>query len=234
MPRSRRMPLRRRRHIFHAVVDNFHGPAGFDREQRRMARDHGRVLFFSAECAARLHLHDANLVLGKAAQRHQRLVNVVRALQRTPDGDSIFRIERGDDAVVFDVQLLLRAGEVLALDDVRRFFPDGVYVPLLNQIALEGVVGAPDDCGSLLAFFDRMNRVERLIFDRNGIDSLSKLVTVCMGQKKNRLFGVIDFLSGEARLIVQNQRDAVLPWNVFAKEIFLIIPRATLLRTVAP
>ena len=80
-------------------------------------------------------------------------MNVVWALQRAPNGDSILGVERCDDSVVFDVQLLLRAGEVLALDDVRRIFPNSVCVSLFNQVALKGIVRAPDDCRSSLAFF---------------------------------------------------------------------------------
>ena len=118
-----------------------------------MTSDHGRILFLSTERASGFHLHDANFVFGKAAQRHQRFVNVVRALQRAPDGDATFRVECRDDSVVLDVQLLLRAGEILALDDVRRFGAGGVHVALFNQVTLEDIVGAPDDCGSSLAFF---------------------------------------------------------------------------------
>ena len=38
--RARRMALRRGGHVFHAVVDNFHGASGFHRQQRGVARDH--------------------------------------------------------------------------------------------------------------------------------------------------------------------------------------------------
>jgi len=78
-------------------------------------------------------------------------MNVIRTLQRAPDGDSVFRVECRDDSIVFDVQLFLRAGEVLALDDVRSFFPNGVYVALFNQVALKSIVCAQMivDCCSL-------------------------------------------------------------------------------------
>ena len=38
--RARRMALRRGGHVFHTVVDNFHGASGFHRQQRGVARDH--------------------------------------------------------------------------------------------------------------------------------------------------------------------------------------------------
>ena len=62
VPRARRMPLRRRHHVFRAVVDELHRPAGLPREQRRVRRDQRRVLFLAAESAAGLHLDDAHLV----------------------------------------------------------------------------------------------------------------------------------------------------------------------------
>ena len=38
-----------------------------------------------------------------------------------------------------------------------------------------------------------------------------------MCQKQNRLFGVIHGFGGEARLVIQNQRDAILSWNIFRR-----------------
>jgi hypothetical protein len=187
-------------------------------------RDHGRVFFLSSERASGFHLHNANLVFGKAAQRHQRLMNVVRALQRAPHSNSIFGVERRDRSVIFDVQLLLRAGKVLALDDVRRFLPDGVHVTLFNQEGLESIVAAPDDCGLLLAFFHGVHGGKRLVLDGNRVYCLAKLVTVCMGQKQNRFFGMIHGFGGEAGLVVQDQGDAVFPRNVFGRYEYKIVP----------
>ncbi len=148
------MAFRRSDHVFHAVVDNFHGASGFHCQQRGMRRDHGRVFFFSAERSAGFHLHDAHFFFGQRKKGHQGLVHVVWALQGTPNGGSVFRVERRDHAVVFDIELFLRAGEIFALDDVRRFIPDGFDVALFNQVTLERVVSAPNDCGLQLAFFD--------------------------------------------------------------------------------
>ena len=85
-----------------------------------MRRDHGRIFFLAAKRAAGFRLHDANSILGQVEKRHQRLVDVVRTLQRAPDRDALLGVERGDHAVVFDVELLLRAGGVFAFDDVVR------------------------------------------------------------------------------------------------------------------
>ncbi len=97
---------------------------------------------------------------------------IMDGLQRSPNGNSIRSVIRRDHSVIFDVQLLLRAGEVLAFDDERRFLPDGVDVTLFNQVGLEGIVGAPDDCGLLLAVFDGVHGGERLVLDRNRVDRL--------------------------------------------------------------
>ncbi len=120
VPRARRVALGRRDHVFRAVVDELHRAAGLPRQQRRMGRDMRRVLFLAAEAAARLHLHDAHVVPRQAEQRRQRLVHVVRALQRSPDGDAVRRAGDGDHALRLDVELLLRAGFVLAFDDRAR------------------------------------------------------------------------------------------------------------------
>src|SRR6266446_3621541 len=45
-----------------------------------------------------------------------------------------------------------------------------------------------------------------------------------MGQKQNRLFGMIHGLGGEAWLVVQDQGDAVFPWDVFGRYDYKIVP----------
>ena len=81
MPNARRMALRRRGHVFFAIVDNLHRPSGLPGKQRRVPCDHRRVLFFAAKRTACFLLDDANLVSGKAEQVDQRFVNVIRALE---------------------------------------------------------------------------------------------------------------------------------------------------------
>ena len=77
----RRMPLGGGRHVFHAVVNEFHRSSTLDCQQRSVRRDHRGIFFFPAESPAGLHLHDANFVGRQAAQCHQSLVNIVRTLQ---------------------------------------------------------------------------------------------------------------------------------------------------------
>ncbi len=45
-----------------------------------------------------------------------------------------------------------------------------------------------------------------------------------MGQKQDRFFGMIHGLGGEAWLVVQDQGDAVFPWDVFGRYDYKIFP----------
>jgi len=56
---------------------------------------------------------------------------------------------------------------------------------------------------------------QRLVLNGNRVHRFSELVTVGMSKKQNRLFRVIHRIGREARLIVQNQGDAVFPRDVF-------------------
>ena len=60
MPDDSRMPLRRRQHVFDAVVDELDRPARLEGGQRGMARDHRRIFFLAAEAAAGFRLDDAD------------------------------------------------------------------------------------------------------------------------------------------------------------------------------
>ena len=70
-------------------------------------------------------------------------MDIIRTLQRSPDGDALLGIEGRDHSVVFDVELFLRAGRVLAFYDVIGFFPHGVDVAFFNQVGFENVVRRP-------------------------------------------------------------------------------------------
>ena len=140
MTRPRRMALGRRHHVLRAVVDELHGLPGFPRQQRRVARDDRRVFFLAAKAATGLHLDHAHLVRRQIEERRQRLVNVVRTLHRAPDRHAVGRVRRSHHAVRFDVELLLRAGLVFALDDEVGRGERGVDVPRVTSVVLEDVV----------------------------------------------------------------------------------------------
>src|SRR6266478_8399609 len=72
-----------------------------------------------------------------------------------------------------------------------------------------------------------MRRWEWFVLDRNRLDGLAKFVTIRVGQEENRFFGMIDGLCGEARLVVEDQSDAIFPWNVFGCDCYKLFPRNT-------
>ena len=134
VPRPRRMPFGRRDHVFRAVVDELHGSTRLPREQRRMPGDHGRILLLAAEPATGLHLHDADLLGRQAEERRERVVDVVRALHGSPDRHAALRAGDRQHPVRLDVQLLLRAGHVLALDDDGRRAERLVHVAARDRV----------------------------------------------------------------------------------------------------
>ena len=105
-----------------------------------MARDHRGIFLLAAEPAACLGLHDTNLVVRKAQEHPQRAVNVVGALERAVHGDSAVLRHR-DDAVRFDVELLLEADAIFPLDDDVRLRETAREVSLFDPDLLEAVVG---------------------------------------------------------------------------------------------
>ena len=112
----RRVPLGRRRQVLVAVVDHPHRLARPPRQERRVEGDHRRVLLLAAEPAAGLRLDDLDERRVEAHARDQRLVDVVRALEAAVDGDPAVLAWQRDHRVVLDVQLLLVADAVGALD----------------------------------------------------------------------------------------------------------------------
>jgi hypothetical protein len=118
---DRRMPLRRRQHVFDAVVEQFHRAPGLHREQRRMTGNHRRVFFLPAEAAASLGLNDTDVVVWETEQHLERAVHVVRTLHRAVERDACTAASGasgyGNDAVGLDVELLLMTHAVLAGDD---------------------------------------------------------------------------------------------------------------------
>jgi hypothetical protein len=125
------MPLGRRGHVFGAVVDHLHRALRLPRQQGGVAGENRRVLFLAPEPPARLHLHDADLLRRQAEERRQRLVDVVGALHRAPHRDAVHvasEVRHRHHPVRLDVELLLRAGVVLPLDDRVGAVPHGIHV----------------------------------------------------------------------------------------------------------
>ena len=101
-----------------------------------MPGDHRRVLLLAAETAAGLRLHHAHLAFRQAQQCGERAVHVVRALERTHDGHASVGGD-GQHPVGLDVEVLLVAGPVLALDHDVRLAEALVDVALSHADPLE-------------------------------------------------------------------------------------------------
>ncbi len=119
-----------------------------------MTRDHGRIFFFTAKGSASFLLNDANLVGRKAEQIHQRLMNVVGALERARDRYTVLNAGGRNHPVWLDVDVFLRACRVLILNDVCSVRPNAVNIAFVHQIAFEDVVLTPDDNVLLQSFID--------------------------------------------------------------------------------
>ena len=85
-----------------------------------MQRDHRRVLLLAPEPAAGLGLDHPRLAVVDGEPALEGRVDVVRALERAVDGHPAVLGRHRDHRVVLDVQLLLVADAVLALEDRGR------------------------------------------------------------------------------------------------------------------
>ena len=132
--RPDRVALGREEHVLMAVVDDLHRPAALEREQRAVAREQGRELLLAAERAADRRLADADLLERQPERGHELRADVVRALQAALDQHAAVRLRRADHALRLDVELLLVAGLVGALDHVRRRGERALRVALHDRL----------------------------------------------------------------------------------------------------
>jgi hypothetical protein len=203
MPDHSGMSLRRRQHVFDAVVHELHRAARLERRERGVSGDHRRVFLFAAEAAAGFCLNHANAIAADAEQDRQRAVDVVRALHRAVHGDAaaVF-CGHGDDAVRLDVQLFLRANAVFAFDDVIRLRESLLEIALVDRDRLE-----------------RHRRSGRIVV-WNGCLVVDVNVggeqTIPAGVRKDDdgFCDVANRALGQARLVVVDQRDDVSAGNV--------------------
>src|SRR5205823_10699311 len=91
----------------------------------------------AAEAASGLRLDDAHLLRRKPQDHRKRPVNVVGALKGSVQCHAAV-LGNGDDAVALDVQLLLVAAAVRALDDAVGLLEAAGDVSLLDRDSLEG------------------------------------------------------------------------------------------------
>ena len=229
-----RMPFRRGRHVFRTVVEELHRAAGLPGEQRGMPGDDRRILLLAAESSAGLHLHHTDFFRGDVEQTNQRLVDVVGALHRTPDGDARFGIGNREHAVRLDVELLLRTRLVLAFHDRRRVAKCLIDITARDQIRLEQVVLTPNYRARRQRLLDLEHGRQR--FDVDGDVTSTKLhhLTIGMCQQHDRFFGMIYAIARKVGLIVDDQRDAIRSWNIGGRDHRELVPRHAGLVTDVP
>src|SRR5216683_1234061 len=184
------------------------------------ADDRGEV-FLAAEGSAGLGLDDSAFFRGEVEDEREGVDEVVGALHGAADGyrlgDAVGHLALGDDAVVFDVELLLGSGAVLAFDDEVGLLPDFVgdgLLVLLHEIRFEGVVFAPDDLGLLLGVFDGVDGGELFVGDVDGGYGGGKDGAIAMGEEEDGLGVVVDVGGGEAGVVFGEVDDGVLAGDV--------------------
>ncbi len=149
---DRRMALGRRGDVLVAVVDHPHRTARLPREERGVEGDDRGVLLLAAEPAAGLGLDHARLAVIEPEAALQRGVDVVGALERPGDGDTPVVAGRRDHRVVLDVELLLVADAVFALEHEVRGPEGRLDLPGFDRVA----------CEDMLRFERVEDRLERL------------------------------------------------------------------------
>lgn len=199
------MTLGRDAQVLVAVVDHAHGPVRSPREQRRVAREHRRIILLAAESAAGRRLHDARPHRIDAEHARQRLLHVVRTLHRAlHEGDAARVGGERDDALGLDVHLLLRICAVRAFDHALRSREHAERVALVDRDLLEDARARLHVEHGLELVDARRDRGER------GFESLA----VRRGDEQQRLAEVLDLSRAQERLIVDDHRDQVLARHV--------------------
>ena len=213
-PDHGRVPLRGRRDVLEPVVHDPHWPAALPRQQRGVPADHRRIFLLAAEAAPRDGLHDPHLGIRQRKRARQRLVHVVGTLQRSPHRKAAVSGALRQHAVVLDVQLLLVAAAVLALDDHVGAGKPGVEITARDRDRLHHVVVAVDDRLLRERLLDSEHRLLGLVLDADGPNRRFHALGVFVREEQDRLLRVPHLFHRQQRLIVLDQRDEVLAGDV--------------------
>ena len=214
-------------HVLGAVVADFYGVAGLHGEQGGVAADDGGEVFFAAEGSAGFGLDDAAFFGWKVEHEGEGVDEVEGALHGAADRDSGFGIVFGYDSVIFDVELLLCSGAVLAFDDEVGLLPDlvGDGLPvLLHQVGFEGVVFAPDDLFLLLGFFDGVDGGQHFVGDVDGGYGGGEGGFVWVGEEEDGFGVVVDVSGGEAGVVFGEVDNGVLAGDVGGGDDGVFVP----------
>ncbi len=134
VPDDGRVPLGGGGQVLMAVVDHAHRSVDAPGEQGGMDGDERGVLLLAAESAAGLGLDDDRPAAVERERALERLVHVVRALQRPGHGHAAVLARDGDHGLVLDVELLLVTDPVGAFDDDLRLGEAGLQIALGHRV----------------------------------------------------------------------------------------------------
>ena len=196
--------------VFLALVQDLHRLAAGAGQERRVRRDHVRIVFLAPEAASGHRLSNPNGVIPKLEEMGERLVDVVGTLQRAHDVDALeggSRVQgwRGDDPVGFDVGVLLMAGRVLAFDDHVRLGEPLVDVPVGDLALGKDVQAAVRPRVARERFIQVQNRFQDIVRD---LDQAGRGPGAGEGggdHQGHRLANVVDATVGQNRPVVLNQ-----------------------------
>ncbi len=183
------------------VVGDAHRPAGGARQERRVQGDHARIVLLAAEAAAHRRGLDPHLVGWQAQSVHQRAMHVVGALHRAVDDQGAVVLEPGGHRLALDVDVLLVAGGVAALDHelARRQSGVDVATRLLERAQRRLRLGR----------LERQHRIGRAIGDLESGQRPPRCQPARRRHQSHRLADVARLARGQDRPAVIQQHDAV-------------------------
>ncbi|HWQ09714.1 MAG TPA: hypothetical protein VN436_11415, partial [Holophaga sp.] len=151
-----------------------------------MSGDDRGIVLLPAEAAAQLQGGDPHLLAGQVEEEHEGGVHEVGALDGAAD-DHLRRpallVDPGQDAVRLQVDVLLGARPVLALDDEGGAAPHRVRISPADAVLLQDVVRAVDDVRPVDGGLDVQHRRQLLHVQGHGPARLFREAAVRMGQQ---------------------------------------------------
>src|SRR5882672_6392748 len=111
--------------------------------------------------------------------------------------------------------MFLRAGTKFAFDDDVGARPRGIHVPFFHVLRLEDVVLARNGGALRERILSREDGWQRFNIDLYRAPSFREKIFGRVSQQYDRLFGVVDELVREARLIVRDRGNFIFAGNIF-------------------
>ena len=200
--------------ILMAVVNNFHRLTAFQGQQRAVPGDQGGKLLFAAKRAAHRGLFHADFFEREIQGDHQLRGDVIRTLQAALNKDAAVFFGNGENALRFDIQLLLMPGPVFAFDDFVRGGEPVMHIAFGDRLR-----GHLVQTGGILMirgddFAQCEDGGQRFDFRANVRGGLAGQRAGRGGNQGHRFAPVLDFIVGDKRHVAAHQIDNVFAGNV--------------------